>query len=560
MSSKKHKNRSHNNHNNNNANKPNGSAVKSQAQQPKQTEQAKANQPKANQPKQNQQKPNQPKQANQHNKNQANKNQPKKNQQKQQASKAVQTVEVVKDTEAVEAVVETFDDVKPVIEPAEKPAEQKTEASEKADKSAKATEAAKAETADKQEEKAEASEEAAEKSEKSEETENAENTESKKRGLIGLKKNSIALIAVFGACLLLNIIVRLSTPFADFYLDHIFPIWNNTFGRLLSWLPFSVGEILIIIAVAGLPISLIVYIVLMCIKKGKRKRVSHIYFKTLAWCVAYVLVTETLNCFIMYQCSTFASKNGISEETYTTSQLLDVYEKLIEQTNEASSQIQRDENGKFILTADLDKTAAATMENISGDYPILKGFYTKPKPVINSYFMSQQYLMGVYFPFTLEANYNKLMYDSNKPETVVHELAHTQGIILEDEANFVSFLACSQSENAEYRYSGYLSALKYVRTRAFDAVQDKDPALRERLDEMETHIDYGIWVDMFENQAYWQDVQEDEEAIIPSSTVNELADAAMNGSLKFNGVADGKDSYGRMVDLLLNYYYDKGLV
>ena len=545
MSSKKHKNRSHNNqhnhnnqrnnHNNNNTNKPNGSAVKPQAEQQKATQQ---------------------KQANQHNKNQANKNQPKKNQQKQQA-KSVEAVKDVKDTEAVEAVVETFDDVKPVIEPAEKSAEQKTEASEKADNSAKAEEPAKSEkteAADKQQDAAEASEEAAEKSENSEET---ENIETKKRGL---KKNSIALIAVFGACLLLNIIARLSTPFADFYLDNIFPIWNNTFGRLLSWLPFSFGEILIIIAVAGLPISLIVYIVLMCIKKGKRKRISHIYFKTLAWCVAYVLVTETLNCFIMYQCSTFASKNGISEDTYTTSQLLDVYEKLIEQTNEASAQVQRDEDGKFILTADLDETAAAALENISGDYPILKGFYTKPKPVINSYFMSQQYLMGVYFPFTLEANYNKLMYSSNKPETVVHELAHTQGIILEDEANFVAFLACSQSENAEYRYSGYLSALKYVRTRAFDAVQDKEPALRERLDEMETHIDYGIWVDMFENQAYWQDVQEDEEAIIPSSTVNELADAAMNGSLKFNGVADGKDSYGRMVDLLLNYYYDKGLV
>ncbi len=502
----------------------------------------------------NQHKPN-----NQHKQNQHRQDQP-----TQQAAQAV------KESKAVETV-ETFDDT--VVKPAERTEKAPKKAQQSA-KDTKSTEASKVQTTDKQET---AAEEAAEKSEetakateaetsdkqeeakeKSETTETTENTEeSQKRGL---KKNSIALISVFGACLLLNIIARLSTPFADFYLDHIFPIWNNTFGRLLSWLPFSLGEILIIIAVAGLPISLIVYIVLMCIKKGKRKRVSHIYFKALAWCLAYVLVTETLNCFIMYQCSTFASKNGISQETYTTSQLLDVYEKLIEQTNEASAQVQRDEDGKFILTADLDDTAAAALENISGDYPILKGFYTKPKPVINSYFMSQQYLMGVYFPFTLEANYNKLMYASNKPETVVHELAHTQGIILEDEANFVAFLACSQSENAEYRYSGYLSALKYVRTRAFDAVADKDPALRERLDEIETRIDYGIWVDMFENQAYWQDVQEDEDAIIPSSTVNELADAAMNGSLKFNGVADGKDSYGRMVDLLLNYYYDKGLV
>ena len=32
-----------------------------------------------------------------------------------------------------------------------------------------------------------------------------------------------------------------------------------------------------------------------------------------------------------------------------------------------------------------------------------------------------------------------------------------------------------------------------------------------------------------------------------------VSDAAMEASLKMNGVADGKKSYGRMVDLLLNY-------
>ncbi len=371
---------------------------------------------------------------------------------------------------------------------------------------------------------------------------------------------TIALVSVYVVCILLNVSARLSSGFADWYLDYIFPIWNQTFGRLLSWVPFSFGEILIMTAVFGLPLSLVAYIVLMIIKKGGRRKISRIYLKFIAWCVAYVLATETLNCFILYQCSSFASKNGISEQSFTASQLLDLYEVLIEQTNEASSQIERDEEYRFVLNADLDSTAGEALAALSDEYPVLRGFYTRPKKVICSYFMSQQYLMGIYFPFTLEANYNRLMYDSNKPETVTHELVHTQGIMLEDEANFIAFRATTSCDNADYRYSGYLSALKYVRGKAYDAVEGKDQALSDRLDELEGRIDYGIWVDMVENQEYWRSVQEDEDALIPSEKVNEAADAAMEASLKFNGVADGKASYGRMVDLLLNYYYDEGLI
>lgn len=375
-----------------------------------------------------------------------------------------------------------------------------------------------------------------------------------------LKKNTVVLIAVFAVCILLNVMARLVPGFADSYLQYVFPILNNTFGRILSPIPFSVGEILILIALVGLPLSLIAYIVLIAIKKGRRKRISAVYFKAIAWCVAYVLVTETLCCFIMYQCSTFASKNGIPENSYTVTQLLDLYEVLAAKTNEASSQIERDENGSFILTADLDKTAKDNLLALSDDYPILDGFYTNPKPVINSYFMSQQYLMGIYFPFTLEANYNHLMYDSNKPCTVTHELVHTQGIILEDEASFIAFLACSESENAEYRYSGYLSALKYVMNKSYDAVGNMEDSYKKRYNDITYSIDNGIWVDIQGNQDYWDSVQEEDKGILPSEVVDEIGNEFLDANLKLNGVEDGRQSYGRMVDLLLNYYYDKGYI
>ena len=57
------------------------------------------------------------------------------------------------------------------------------------------------------------------------------------------------------------------------------------------------------------------------------------------------------------------------------------------------------------------------------------------------------------------------------------------------------------------------------------------------------------------NVDYWQEVQESDKGLIDSKTVAEVSDKAMETSLKLNGVEDGKRSYGRMVDLLLDWYF-----
>ena len=70
--------------------------------------------------------------------------------------------------------------------------------------------------------------------------------------------------------------------------------------------------------------------------------------------------------------------------------------------------------------------------------------------------------MGYYFPFSMEANYNRQMYITNMPVTMCHELSHLKGFILEDEANFIGYLACVDSEDPFFRYSAYLSVIGYL--------------------------------------------------------------------------------------------------
>lgn len=365
-----------------------------------------------------------------------------------------------------------------------------------------------------------------------------------------LKKSTVILISVFLICIILNGLSWISTGFCDRYAKYIFPLWTNTLGRLTSLMPFSFGEILIIIAVVGLPLSLIAFIILMIFNKGGRKKIRKAYRLTYLWIIAFIALTETLNCFILYHCSSFAKLHDIPEKKHSSAQLEQLAVDLIKETNKLAVKVNRDDEGHFILTADLDETAKQAMRNLGEEFPSLAGYYVTPKPVKHSYFMSQQYLMGIYFPFTMEANYNRLMYPHNLPDTVCHELAHTKGFIQEDEANFIAFLACVRSDNIDYQYSGYVNALKYVLGKIDDFSSEEKQA------EITGMIADEVLIDYAGNSDYWKSVQEDESGLISSKTIAEVSDKAMEASLRINGVEDGKKSYGRMVDLLLNYYYD----
>lgn len=351
---------------------------------------------------------------------------------------------------------------------------------------------------------------------------------------------------------LLNLISWRSTAFCDFYAAHIFPIWGATYGRLTSLLPFSFGEFLIVLAVFGIPLSLIVMIVLVIVMKGRRAKIAKVFGYVYIWIINFVLVTETLNCFMLYHCTDFAHLNGISSGEYTHAELEQLGAVLTKKLNALSYEVQRDDEGHFVLTADTDETAGKAVEALGDEFKNLDGFTVKPKPICFSFFMSQMDLMGIYFPFSMEANYNNDMYKAKLLNTVCHELAHTKGYIREDEANFIAFMASSRSDNVEYRYSGYLSALMQVRGKIFDYASEQ-----QKID-FDSAINDLVWVDIEGNSNYWRSVDEAEDTVFDSESVGEISQKALETNLQMNGVKDGTQSYGRMVDLMLGYYADKG--
>ena len=136
----------------------------------------------------------------------------------------------------------------------------------------------------------------------------------------------------------------------------------------------------------------------------------------------------------------------------------------------------------------------------------------------------------------------------NKPSTLCHELAHLRGYIFEDEANFISYLACIQSDDIVYQYSGYLSVLNYLDNDFYKAVgRDRESYLAQPRISSQVSKD-----NVFVTDDEWERINGN--ALIDTETVEAVSDAVVDTTLKVNGVQDGMISYSRVVRLLLLYY------
>lgn len=381
------------------------------------------------------------------------------------------------------------------------------------------------------------------------------------------KRAGIVYLVMALAVVLLNIVAWCSNTFCDAYIKYVFPVWVNTYGRFTGLFPFSVGEILLVLGVLCVVAFVILILINMVLGayrllKGQRYvagkfqnglwKFSKGYFCWFAWVVLIVCLIMTLNCMILYHASTFSKQYyGEEDGNYGIEELRLVRNLVVERCNALSQEMERDENGDILYPGDLEAEAIAAMQALGKEYDQLDGFYPRPKPLAASDFFSQQYIAGYYFPFSMEANYNDVMYIGNYPYTLCHELAHLRGYIFEDEANFISYLACTNSSDKFFQYSGYMSVLYYLDNDFYDAV-GWEAYIQEPVILQQVHDD-----NIFLKQEDWDRIEED--AVVDTETVDEISDAFTDTVLKANGVEDGMISYSRVVELLLWHYSKNGL-
>ncbi len=366
-----------------------------------------------------------------------------------------------------------------------------------------------------------------------------------------IQKQYVIMIVIAVAMILINVIARLSVPFSDFYLNSIFPVISTPFAFITGLFPFSVGELFIILCVVFIAVTAPTLLVLMFIKNQRKllKRLSKLALDIVLWVLIFLLSTLTLNCFVMYQCTPFSEKYFQPSE-HNEELLVKTISMVTARIAELHDTFERDADGYIVLESNCENDCVKALQKSAGEYSQLKGYYPPVKLISNSFFMSQQGTIGVFYPMTMEANYNDDIQPIAKPATICHELAHLKGVIHEDEANFVSMVACFNSDNPAVRYSGYLDALYYLYQ---DSKQLKGTEYEHDLAVAYSVVPSDVWshdISSF-TADYWEKNKEKE--IIPTETVEAVSEAVSDTALKFNEVEDGILSYYRVVELLMDY-------
>lgn len=384
-----------------------------------------------------------------------------------------------------------------------------------------------------------------------------------------MKKEKVMFWLILLVLSALELLMAWKIPgFADFYVKRIFPLFQATYGRLTGLFKFSVGEFLLYGSVAFLLFTVVIWIcrfVCFVNKQKTLKKLSAFNTKFLCKLLVFIALVQVQNCFIFYQATPMFEKTETASYQATREDLIDLRETLVKRANELCTVFERNKKGEILYDADFNSLAMITMQDLGenakkrieeGGPEILdetlsrlSGYYSTPKPLVKSDFLCQQKMCGYYFPFSIEANYNDLMYIVNYPDTMCHELSHLKGFILEDEAGFLAYLGCMNSEDTLFIYSATVSALCYVNNDLKTELA-LEPEIRNSLTPIDERV---IFDSMFITDATQKMV--DDKAWFKSEKVEKATDAFVDKNLTINGVEEGIKSYSGLVDLLLKYYY-----
>lgn len=350
--------------------------------------------------------------------------------------------------------------------------------------------------------------------------------------------NKLLYILLLPAGFLLTLAAKSHPALVEkWYAGVFYPALAQLVSRLTGLLPFSLAELLIVAAVLG-----VLALLAVAIHKLRTKTL------TKAWALARLLDITAIACAVYflfvitsginYHRYTFAYHSGLTVRPSSTKELSALCEELIQEANRLGDLQQRTDTASQ-SHYEMSRRAGEGMQALALRYPVLGGRYSNPKPVLLSEAMSMAQITGVFFPFTFEANVNTAVPDYTIPAVMAHEQAHQRGFMREDEANFIAYLTCRESDYAEFQYSGVMLALVH----SMNSLYKNDYSEFERL-----YADYSgqVLSDMRENTAYWQKYE--------GRVVAKVSDKVNDTYLRVNSQTDGVLSYGRVVDLLLADY------
>lgn len=351
----------------------------------------------------------------------------------------------------------------------------------------------------------------------------------------------LALILVFSVTVRILLSQDGNCAAAEFLHRYFIRYSQAFFGKITSFIPFSLAETLILLS----PLAAVIFIISTVKKIIKKDRCGAIknfllYFNI----AAFFVFTYILNLSINYCRPSLSSLSGISNQKAEKEEIClaatkEIYElSLLLKTEK----IKFDSNGSSVCPYgfnDLDRKIEEEFNKYSANNKWLSPYGARSKIISVSDHMTYTHISGIYTAFTGETNININYPDYITVATIAHEKAHQRGIAPEDEANVVAFLVLSQSSDPYLAYCGYMSVFSEL----------MNACVSEASDFYYNYLYNAIPQEIFgELKAYSSFFKK-----YSDSKASKAADAVNDTSLKLNGEKEGVKSYGMVTDMAVSF-------
>lgn len=346
------------------------------------------------------------------------------------------------------------------------------------------------------------------------------------------------ILSLIFIAVVLKIITFSKNFIENFYSRNIYKKIAGSINKLSSFFNFSIGEILLFLFITAVIIFIIIALKnslfnhhLLSLKDKMKSAFNYVY----------ILVCLTISVYIIFIAVWGLNyhrvpliENYPNNDNITYDDIYNLADYLVKNVNNIKDEMKY----KKINTnyQALNRMIESEYDKVFEEFEFLNMRYSKTKPIIISKLFLHLQITGIYSPFTSEANVNVLIPPISIPFTIAHEMAHQIGIAYEDEANFISYIACSKNTDSFIRYSANFEALLYVL-----AEVKRD----ENYKHLMANLNSETKEEIKQYYEFWQKY---------SGNLSKVSQKVNDTYLKANSQEDGVKSYSRVVKLLALYY------
>lgn len=310
------------------------------------------------------------------------------------------------------------------------------------------------------------------------------------------------------------------------YTGKIYPGIASVLSTTTSVFPFSLDDLLYIV----LLLTPAFFLVRILTKRLKWKSAGKLLLNILATVYILFYLLWGFNYFRL----PLSERLGIKDREPNTEEFVQFIHQYTAELNELHCDI------SAIDKAEIDRLIEESYQQLAlvlqFDYPMGK---RRDKKITFSGFYSKSGITGYFGPFFNEIHVNKQVLPIEYPFVLAHEKAHQLGVTSEAEANFYSWLVCTNSSSQQIRYSAklFISFHFFRQARGLEVYK-----------KLVAEISPEVQADINRISEHWNKLR--------NSTMDKTASRINDAYLKHNNIKSGIKDYTGVVDHVMNFSLD----